>query len=172
MIRDVLPSDAERIRLIYNHYIERTDISFEECPVSLMEMQERLSQHSEQRPWLVCCDDEEVLGYACAVPWNERSAYQYTVETAIYLDPAARGRNLGTLLYRELIARLREQSVHLALAGIALPNAASIHLHEKLGFRKVAHFNEIGFRNGRWVDVGYWQLVLGRCHTVPGFATF
>lgn len=166
MIRDVLPEDAERLCAIYNHYVEQTDISFEEQPLSVPDMAGRMASCPPSLPWLVFCEQDEVLGYAFAVPWRERLAYRYSVESAIYLDPAQRGRNLGTQLYRELLARLRSQSVHSVVAGIALPNGPSIRLHQKLGFRKVAHFSQIGCKQDRWIDITYWQITLGR--GVPG----
>jgi phosphinothricin acetyltransferase len=83
------------------------------------------------------------------------------VESTIYLRPDAAGRGLGTKLYSSLLAELRDRQLHVAIGGIALPNAASVALHEKLGFEKVAHFRQVGNKFDRWVDVGYWQLILG-----------
>ncbi len=162
MIRDVLPEDAPRLCAIYNHYVEQTDISCDEQPLTAQDMAERIAASSSSLPWLVFCEQELVLGYAFAVPWRDRQAYRYSVESAIYLDPAQRGRNLGTQLYRELLARLRAQAVHTVVAGIALPNGASIRLHQKLGFRRVAHFSQIGCKQDRWIDITYWQITLGR----------
>lgn len=167
MIRTVQLADASAIAAIYNHYVEQSDISFEEQSVSDEVMRERIAQITPHYPWLVCVEGEQLLGYAYATAWRGRSAYRYSVESSVYLAPEARGRNLGTPLYRELLSQLREAGLHTVMAGIALPNAASIHLHEKLGFAKVAHFKEVGFKRDRWIDVGYWQLSLSRLRPPP-----
>lgn len=105
------------------------------------------------------------MGYAFATWWQRSSPYCCTVETAIYLAAGARGHNLGTALYRSLIAALREKGIHVVLACIALPNPASVQLHEKMGFAKVGRFKEVGYRENRWLDVGYWQLTLSRARS-------
>src|SRR5690606_39143142 len=99
-------------------------------------------------------------GYAYAARWKGRCAYRYSVESTIYLDLGARRGGIGTVLYAALLERLRSRGYHAVIGGIALPNDASVRLHEQLGFRKVAHFPEVGFKLGRWVDVGYWQIIL------------
>jgi L-amino acid N-acyltransferase YncA len=109
-------------------------------------------------PWFVAeMPGEEVIGYSYATPWRPRSAYRFSVETSVYLDVAHAGRGVGTLLYTGLLSALRDKRVHAMMGGISLPNQASVALHEKFGFRKVAHFPEVGFKFGKWVDVGYWQ---------------
>ena len=164
MIRNATQADAAAICAIYNHYVEQSDISFEEQTVSEEQMAERIATVSSQFPWLVCCEGETLLGYAYACHWKSRGAYRYSVECSVYLAPEARGKNLGTELYRELLPRLREAGFHSVLACISLPNAASVQLHEKMGFSKVAHFKEVGFKHDHWIDVGYWQLSLSRVH--------
>jgi phosphinothricin acetyltransferase len=101
-----------------------------------------------------------MVGYAYAKPWRPRSAYRFSVETTIYIAPGYQRRGVGAALYRDLLAALRQLDVHAAVGGIALPNDASVALHERLGFKKVGQFVEIGFKLGRWVDVGYWELIL------------
>jgi L-amino acid N-acyltransferase YncA len=113
-------------------------------------------------PWLVSQSSAGVNGFAYATRWKGRCAYRYSVESTVYLEPAAWGQGLGTALYSSLLERLRELDCHTVIGGIALPNAASVALHEKLGMRKIAHFAEVGFKFGRWVDVGYWQKVFPR----------
>jgi len=105
-------------------------------------------------------EDGVVTGYAYASAWKTRSAYRFSVESTVYVAADHCGRGIGTRLYRALIAALREQNVHYVTGGIALPNPASVALHERLGFRKNGHFSEVGFKFGRWVDVGYWELIL------------
>jgi L-amino acid N-acyltransferase YncA len=162
IIRNVIPDDAHAICAIYNHYVENTVISFEEKPVSENEMKRRIREIVRSLPWLVAEEDGRVLGYAYASPWKNRGAYRYAVESTVYLAPDAAGRGIGRRLCRELISALGRRHVHAVMACIALPNPASIGLHEKLGFERVAHFKQIGWKFDRWIDVGYWQLVLER----------
>jgi phosphinothricin acetyltransferase len=108
-------------------------------------------------PWLVIEVQGAVVGYAYATPWKTRSAYRRTVESAIYLDPAHAGQGLGTRLYGALLVELQQLGVHAVLGGIALPNEASVALHERLGFEQVGRLEEVGWKLQRWVDVGYWE---------------
>ncbi len=161
MIRDAQNRDVEAIRLIYNHYIEHTVVSFEETPVSADEMRSRIEWIiSFNLPWLVFEENEEVLGYAYAGPWHKRAAYRFSAESSVYLAPTAVGKGVGTQLYEVLLDRLRTQGIHMVIGGVALPNPASVRLHEKMGFEKAAHYKEVGWKMGRWIDVGYWQLAL------------
>jgi L-amino acid N-acyltransferase YncA len=162
MIRPVTPEDAGALCAIYNHYIDNTVITFEEVRVDAAELRARmLKVQKAGLPWLVAESDGAVVGYAYAGAWKERSAYRFSVESSVYLAHTHTGKGWGTRLYEALFAELRKTPVHAVLGGIALPNAASIALHEKLGMRKVAQFPEVGFKFGRWIDVAYWQLVLG-----------
>ncbi|HEV8248126.1 MAG TPA: GNAT family N-acetyltransferase, partial [Polyangiaceae bacterium] len=98
-----------------------------------------------------------IVGYAYATRWRTRPAYRFSTEITVYLDPECRRLGIGSRLYEELLAKLQARGVHAAMAGIALPNEASVALHEKFGFSKVAHFKEVGFKFNTWIDVGYWQ---------------
>ncbi len=160
MIRACAAGDAPALCAIYNHYVRDTVITFEEAPVAAPEMAQRIVDAATRFPWLVAEEDNEVVGYAYATPWKARSAYRFSVESTVYVAPSQTGRGVGTALYRELIDALRKQGVHSVVGGIALPNAASITLHEKLGFKKIGQFVEIGRKFDRWVDVGYWELIL------------
>ena len=100
------------------------------------------------------------MGYAYATAWRVRRGYRYSTEVTVYVDPGAGGRGIGSLLYTDLIAALQERGIHAAMGGIALPNDASVALHEKFGFKKVAHFEQVGVKFDRWIDVGYWQRIL------------
>jgi len=159
MIREGVITDAKAICDIYNPYIMNTTISFETKPVSEEAMRERISTNLPL-PWLVYEENDKISGYAYACRWRVRSAYRFSVESAVYIDAAHTGRGLGTALYTELIQRLKSMHIHIVIGGVALPNPASIALHEKLGFKKVAHFREVGFKFKQWIDVGYWELVL------------
>ena len=160
-IRPATENDAERICAIYNHYIATTTISFEEEPVTAADMAKRIADvGAASLPWLVMEEGGTLIGYAYATKWRVRAAYRFAVETSVYLDVQHAGKRAGTALYEALLAELRRRDLHLAIGGIAQPNEASVRLHERLGFIKVAHFSEVGLKFGRWIDVGYWQLKL------------
>ncbi|MCC7054547.1 MAG: N-acetyltransferase [Gemmatimonadaceae bacterium] len=161
MVREVTAADAGALAAIYNHYVRETVITFEEEPVTAAEMWHRIEEvHRTGHPYIVAEEDGEVIGYAYASLWKSRSAYRHTTESTVYLAPGATGRGAGTALYAALLDALTTRGFHAVLGGIALPNAASVALHEKLGFRKVAHFEQTGFKFGGWVDVGYWERIL------------
>jgi phosphinothricin acetyltransferase len=160
-IRDAVADDAKAIAAIYNPFIANTTISFEEEPVTDAGMAQRIADvQAAGLPWLVLELDGKVAGYAYATKWRVRHAYRYSVESSVYLAPECAGQGGGTALYTALLALLTECGCHLVIGGIALPNDASIALHEKMGYEKVAHFGEVGFKFGRWLDVGYWQIKL------------
>jgi len=163
MIRSATKSDASSITEIYNYYVLNTAVTFEEEEVSAAEMVSRIQNHaSTSLPWLVAELGQQIIGYAYATPWKERTSYQYSVEITVYLKADMQAKGWGTRLYKQLINELTNspKRVHAVLAGISLPNPASIALHEKLGMKQVAEFKEIGFKLNRWVDTGYWQMIL------------
>jgi phosphinothricin acetyltransferase len=150
-IRSAHPADAAAIAAIYNHYVATTTITFEEAEVGADDMARRITKViSSKLPWLVLEQDDKILGYAYASKWKERSAYRFSVESSIYLLHEARGQGFARKLYQ-----------HLFIGGVALPNEASVGLHEKMGFQPVGAFKEVGRKFGRWIDVSYWQLRLG-----------
>ena len=160
-LRNASPDDADAIVAIYNHYVDNTVISFEEQTVSAAAMRQRIGDVLDAGlPWLVAEVDGKVAGYAYATKWRVRPAYRFSVESSVYLAVDQARKGLGAALYARLIASLREAGVHLVIGGIALPNVASVALHEKMGYKKVAHFEEVGRKFDRWIDVGYWQLTL------------
>jgi L-amino acid N-acyltransferase YncA len=160
MIREARTEDEEAICKIYNHYIINTIITFEEEPVSLGEMKDRILRVTLTFPWLVSEKNGIVNGYAYVANWKTRSAYRFSVESTIYLHPDFIGKGLGRKLYASLISDLRNRSLHSVIGVIALPNESSVALHERLGFQKVAHLKEVGWKFNQWIDVGYWQLIL------------
>ncbi|MBY0243316.1 MAG: GNAT family N-acetyltransferase [Burkholderiaceae bacterium] len=160
-LRDAIAGDASTIAAIYNPYIIDTTISFEEVPVPDAEMARRIAEvQAAGLPWLVAEWDGVVIGYAYATQWRVRHAYRHSVESSVYLAPAAARRGVGSALYAALLARLQAGGYHLVIGGIALPNDASVALHQKMGYEKAAHFKQVGYKFGRWLDVGYWQKTL------------
>ncbi len=160
MIRLATSDDANAIATIYNHYVTSTTISFEEVAVTTEEMASRIENVGKQLPWLVYERDGAVIGYAYATPWRVRSAYRYSVETSVYVAPDCPRQGIGQQLYKVLIETLRGMGIQVALGGIAQPNPASVGLHERMGFEKVAHFKRVGRKFDQWIDVGYWELQL------------
>ena len=160
IVRPVRPTDAAAICEIYNHYVLTSVSTFEVESVGVLEMGQRISECLVAGyPYLVAEDADRIVGYAYAHSYRPRPAYKNAVETSVYVAPGENGRGCGSVLYRQLIHDLFCAGFHTILAGIALPNDASVHLHEKFGFNKVAHFREVGRKFDRWIDVGFWQLV-------------
>jgi phosphinothricin acetyltransferase len=160
MIRRVLPDDAAAIAAIYNDHVAHTIVTFEETPVDEAAMRGRIADIDASYAWYVAEVDGRVAGYAYASAWRARSAYRRSVETTVYVADGAHRRGVGTALYAVLLPELAQHGFHCAMGGIALPNAGSVALHERMGFAKVAHFREVGWKLGRWIDVGYWQRML------------
>lgn len=160
MIRSATPADVSAICSIYNHYIENTVITFEEDPLTEDEMAERIQAYSEKYVYIVHEEDGEVIGYAYGSSWRTRRAYRFSTETTVYLKDGAEGKGIGTLLYSELIERLKEKGFHSLIGCITLPNEKSVRLHEKMGFKKVAHFHEAGWKFNQWLDVGFWEKLV------------
>lgn len=163
MIRPVKHADASHICAIYNHYIETSVISFEFTPVSEEQMVQRMEQiQAMGLPWLVATEGEQLLGYAYATTWKSRFAYRFSVEITVYLAKQGTAKGVGSALYQALFDALEKLEVHAVVACIALPNPHSVALHEKFGMHKVGHFEEVGEKFDRWLDVGYWQVILPR----------
>ena len=158
MIRSFKKGDEAAICSIYNYYIENTHHTFETQLLEAKDMLLRIEAIVKDYPFLVIEKEGDVVAYAYATRWKSRQAYDRTVESTIYLKHGQQGSGMGTLLYTELLKQLKELKIHCSLGGIALPNDASISLHEKLGFKKSGILKEVGFKFGRWVDLGYWAL--------------
>ena len=160
-IRSAISEDASVLANIYNYYIDNTCVTFETEAVPADSMAERIAEtHALPLPWLVAEVSGHVLGYAYASKWKGRCAYRFAVESTIYLDPEFTGKGIGKPLYVALIDAIKDLGMHAVIGGIALPNDASVRLHESLGFEKIGHFKEVGFKQDQWVDVGYWQRML------------
>ncbi len=160
-IRITTPADAEAIAAIYAPVVRDTAISFEHEPPSADDMRARIASTLVRLPWLVSLDgDDRVDGYAYAGRHRERAAYQWSVDVTAYVREDARGRGIGKRLYARLFDELVRLGYFQAFAGIALPNAASVALHESLGFEPLGVYRKVGFKRGAWRDVGWWQKEL------------
>jgi phosphinothricin acetyltransferase len=157
MIKKATLKDAKAITEIYNYYVLNDIATFAEEPILLKETEENIKKAIL---WLVYIKDEKIVGYAYASKWKERSAYRFSAETSVYLSPNYLGKTIGSKLYKHLLEEIKKLDIHSVIGGISLPNKASESLHEKFGYKKVAHYKEIGFKFNKWIDVGYWQLVL------------
>jgi L-amino acid N-acyltransferase YncA len=159
-IRMAEAGDAPALAAIYAPHVETLHTSFEDVAPDATAMAARVTALRPLLPWLVVERDGRVIGYAYASRHRERAGYQWSVDVAIYLRDDARGQGLGRQLYQALLAILCRQGYVNAYAGIALPNPASVALHETLGFTSVGVYREVGHKHGAWHDVGWWQLAL------------
>lgn len=155
LVRIAGAADAGGIASIYRPYVEGTRISFEEAAPDAGEIERRMA--NPIHPWLVVLDGEEIVGFASTSAMRNRNAYRWCVETGLYLKREAQGRGLGRRLLAAHLDLLERQRFVTIVAGIALPNPASVALHEKLGFMLSGVERGVGFKLGRWIDVGRWQ---------------
>jgi phosphinothricin acetyltransferase len=160
MIRSVTVNDAAALCGIYNYYITNTVISFEEEELEPAAMEARICDIAGTYPWFVWEEDGELLGYAYAHKWNDRAAYRFSAEDSVYLRHDVLGRGLGRRLLGPVIAELRKTNIRVLMSVITMPNERSVALHESFGFQKAAEFHEIGYKLNRWLNVGYWELLL------------
>jgi phosphinothricin acetyltransferase len=161
LIRLATERDADTVHAIYAPVVLESATSFELEPPTVDEMRGRIAKTLERFPWIVCDRDGRVLGYAYASPHRDRAAYQWSVEVSVYIDGIARRSGVGRALYTSLFALLRVQGFHNAYAGVALPNPASVAMHESVGFRSVGVYRRVGHKMGAWHDVGWWSLAIG-----------
>jgi L-amino acid N-acyltransferase YncA len=168
MVRYADPArDAPACAAIYAPYVEDSVISFEIQAPSAYEMAERIETIGATHPWLVAERDGRVAGYAYASPHHARAAYRWAADVTVYVDRAHHRAGVGRALYGALFELLRSQRLRIACAGITLPNDASVGLHEALGFVPVGVYRNIGWKDGSWHDVGWWQLDLGALADEP-----
>lgn len=161
MIRPAQLQDAGNIAEIYNYYIKNTVITFEEELVSRSDMEERMQKVWKKKlPFIVVEDNCTIIGFAYLGTWRERSAFDITAETSIYLHKDHLGNGLGSKLYKELIARSLETDLHSLVSAISLPNDISRAIHQKLGFKPIGNFERTGLKFGKLIDVEFWQLDL------------
>jgi L-amino acid N-acyltransferase YncA len=160
-IRMAVPDDAAAMLAIYTKVVRESAITFEYEPPSIAEFAARVRAVTARHPWLVHLSDGALDGYGYATTWRARTAYQWTVETTVYVREDAHRRGIGRALYRSLLACLRLQGYRLAIGAITLPNVASVGLHEACGFRLVGVHRACGHKLGRWHDVGFYEREIG-----------
>ena len=159
-IREGTPDDAALMREIYAPYVRETAISFEEDVPSVDEMRDRIETVLDRHMFFAAEENGVMLGYAYAAPFRQRPAYRFAAEVSVYVAKHRRSEGMGTALYNALLPWLSDRGYHCALAALTLPNAVSVRLHESAGFKKVAHYVEVGRKFDEWHDVGWWQKVL------------
>jgi phosphinothricin acetyltransferase len=152
--------DAADCAAIYAPFVRDTAVSFEERPPDRDEFAQRIEQLSARYPWLVAEEGGAVVGYAYAAPHRDRASYRWAADVTVYIGEGWRGRGLGNAIYGALLPLLARQGVQIAIAGITLPNEASVALHERCGFVRVGVYRRIGWKLGAWHDVGWWELEL------------
>ncbi|MCL1931462.1 MAG: N-acetyltransferase family protein [Treponema sp.] len=160
MIRPVELADCKAITEIYNYYIETTVVTFEEVPLTVSEMHNRVNEIHKNFPYLVYEEKEEILGYAYVHAFHARSAYRFTLEDSIYVRNGCQGKGMGKALLDALLNEVKKLDTHSIMALIALPNDSSIKLHEAFGFKNTGTLKEVGKKFDKWLDVGYWELIL------------
>jgi phosphinothricin acetyltransferase len=159
LVRPAEPADAAAVAAVYAPYVTDGVASFESEPPTAADLRRRML--GERRlPWFVACEGDDVAGYAYAAPHRARAAYRWSVETSVYVDERWHRRGVARLLYDRLLDELPGLGYVTAYAGITLPNDASVRLHEAMGFRPVGTFRRVGYKHGRWHDVGWWQRPL------------
>jgi L-amino acid N-acyltransferase YncA len=159
-IRSATTADASAIQAIYAPIVRDTIISFETEVPTIQEIARRIDNTLNTHPYLVAEIDGGVAGYAYASQHRARSAYRWSVDVSVYVAKEARRSGLARALYGRLLPMLAEQQFHAAFAGIALPNPGSVGFHEAMGFTPVGVYREVGYKFGRWCDVGWWQRLL------------
>jgi phosphinothricin acetyltransferase len=159
-VRDASERDAAACAAIYAPYVTDTAITFESDPPSAAEMAERIAASLRSHAWVVLEDEERVVGYAYGGPFHKRAAYRWACEVSVYVELGRRRTGAGRALYDALLARLTDRGFRIAVAGMTLPNDASVGLHRAMGFEPVGTYRRIGFKHGRWHDVAWTQRVL------------
>lgn len=168
-IRLVAEKDTVALRDIYAYYVEQTHVSFEYTAPTNEEFRNRILATTEEFPWLVCLQNDKVIGYAYAHKHRVRDAYQWSPESTIYIAPDFHAKRIGSILYTTLFDVLRLQGYNNVFAGVALPNEKSIGIHQRLGFEEIGIFKNVGYKNGKWHDTRWFQLNL-QSHAVEPVA--
>jgi len=159
--------DAAACADIYGYFVEQSTATFEYEAPTVAEFESRIAEVVRTHEWLVAERDGRTLGFAYASPWNPRPAYEWSCETTIYVRSGAEGSGIGRSLYAQLIERLRHRGFRTAIGRIALPNDASMRLHESFGYTPVGVHRALGFKHGQWVDVLHTELHLNETDDAP-----
>ncbi len=159
-VRQIVIGDAPSVQAIYAPYVTDTTVSFEEVPPDIMEVERRIAAILPRYPYLVAEEDGRVVGYAYASEHRTRAAYRTSVDVTVYVAPGAQRRGVARRLYSHLLPAAASLGYHAAFAGIALPNLASVGLHEAMGFEPIGIYREVGRKFDAWHDVGWWQRLL------------
>ncbi len=159
-VRQIVMGDAPAVQAIYAPYVSGTAISFEEVPPDIREIERRIAAILPHHPYLVAEEDGRVVGYAYASEHRTRAAYRTSIDVAVYVAPGMQRRGVARALYARLLPAAASMGYHAAFAGIALPNEASVGLHEAMGFELVGIYREVGRKFDAWHDVGWWQRLL------------
>jgi phosphinothricin acetyltransferase len=167
MIRLVDETDAAAIHGIYSPYVRETSISFEQSPPTVEEIKQRIRKKRRRHPWLVCTHDDSIVEYSYAGPIRKRAAYQWSVESSVYVNSNYQRRGVARGLYETLFAVLELQGYYNVFAGTALPNPASTGFHEAMDFEPIGVYESVGYKNGEWHDVKWWQKSLGELPANP-----
>jgi phosphinothricin acetyltransferase len=158
MIRKATLADTSALLEIYNYYVIHTTVTFDEVALSLNAFTEKLKLILKDYPCIVFEDNNEILGFAYGSKFRPKPAYNYTVESTVYVKNGAHGKQIGSKLYIELLEQLKQRNFKSVLGVLTIPNPASVKLHEKFGFTQVAHLKDVGFKFDTWLDVGIFQL--------------
>ena len=168
MIRAIRDQDIPVCLSWYNWYISHTTITFEEEPLSFESFQLRVKQITSVYPWIVLEEEGSLKGYACLDMFNTRTAYRFSADVTVYLDPGERGKGYGTALMKTLEECAKQQNIHKLISLVTAGNTASQHLHESLGYRKAAVMEHVGYKFGSWLDVIWYEKDLMPFEENPG----
>ncbi len=160
MVRPFKISDTQQLLEIYNYYVLNSTATFDDVPLSFEMFSDKITRINADYPFIVFEENNKILGYAYGSKFRPKPAYNKTVESTVYVKHDTFGKQIGTKLYKELLNLLKKEQYHVVLGVLTIPNEASIKLHEKFGFTKVADLKQVGFKFGKWQDVGFWQLNL------------
>lgn len=158
MIRAFHINDIPELLDIYNYYVLNTTVTFDLEALSLQVFTEKINTINKEYPCIIFEKENEILGFAYGSKFRPKPAYHYVVESTVYVKYNTHGKQIGTQLYAELLKQLKEAKFHTVLGVLTIPNAASVKLHDKFGFKQVAHLKEVGFKFGEWQHIGIWQL--------------
>jgi L-amino acid N-acyltransferase YncA len=165
--RDASEDDAPACAAIYAPYVRETAVSFEGEPPTPAQMAERIAAATRTHAWVVLEDDDRVVGYAYGGPHQKRAAYRFSCEVSVYVEQDRRRTGSGRALYEALLERLAARGYRMAVAGMTLPNEASVGLHRVMGFELVGVYRRIGWKLGAWHDVAWMQRALGVEYDLP-----